>query len=75
MVTDNPNLISRKAMEAMQNTGGSGEPLLSEILQKVKDELIEEKQKLADKKALVFLINLGKTKNPSNLKGKRHRKG
>ena len=35
MVTDNPNLISRKAMEAMQNTGGSGEPLLSEILQKV----------------------------------------
>ena len=35
MVTDNPNLISRKAMESMQNTGGSGEPLLSEILQKV----------------------------------------
>jgi hypothetical protein len=35
MVTENPNLISRRAMEAMQTTGGSAEPLLSEILQKV----------------------------------------
>jgi len=35
MVTQNPNLMSREAMQAMTNTSGSGEELLSEILQKV----------------------------------------
>ena len=35
MVTQNPNIISKKAMEAMNSTHGSGEMLLSEILTKV----------------------------------------
>jgi len=35
MVTDNPNLISRKAMNAMATTDGSSAELLSEILTKV----------------------------------------
>lgn len=35
MVTDNPNLISKKAMTAMSSTSGSGRPLVSEIFTKV----------------------------------------
>ena len=35
MVQQNPNLISKAAMTAMQSTSGSSEPLLSEILTKV----------------------------------------
>ena len=35
MVTQNPNLMSKEAMQAMSSTTGSGEVLLSEILQKV----------------------------------------
>ena len=35
MVTDNPNLISKKAMTTMSSTSGSGRPLVSEIFTKV----------------------------------------
>lgn len=35
MAQDNPNLISRKAMEATTSTDGSGVVLMSEVLQKV----------------------------------------
>jgi hypothetical protein len=35
MAQDNPNLISRKAMEAMSSTSGSAYPLISEIFLKV----------------------------------------
>lgn len=35
MVTDNPNLISRKSMATMSSTSGSGKPLVSEIFTKV----------------------------------------
>ena len=35
MAQDNPNLISRKAMEAMASTSGSSYPLISEIFLKV----------------------------------------
>ena len=35
MAQDNPNLISRKAMEAMSSTSGSSYPLISEIFLKV----------------------------------------
>ena len=35
MAQDNPNLISRKAMEAMASTSGSAYPLISEIFLKV----------------------------------------
>jgi|TARA_B100000287_G_scaffold369632_1_gene366611 hypothetical protein len=35
MAQDNPNLISRKAMEAMAGTAGSSYPLVSEIFLKV----------------------------------------
>ena len=34
-MADNPNLISKKAMEAMANTSGSSYPLMSEIFLKV----------------------------------------
>jgi len=35
MVTQNPNLISQKAMEAMNSTTGTGTVLMSEVLTKV----------------------------------------
>lgn len=35
MVQDNPNLMSRKAMQATTSTDGSGVVLMSEVLQKV----------------------------------------
>jgi hypothetical protein len=35
MAQDNPNLISKKAMEAMSTTSGSSYPLISEIFLKV----------------------------------------
>ena len=35
MVTQNPNLIPPKAMEAMASTGGSGRLLFSEVFTKI----------------------------------------
>ena len=35
MVTQNPNLISQKAMQAMNSTTGTGTVLMSEVLTKV----------------------------------------
>jgi len=43
-MADNPNLISKKAMEAMANTSGSSYPLMSEIFLKVTTQKINLKR-------------------------------
>ena len=44
MATQNPNLISKKAMEAMAGTAGSSDPVISEIYTKVNNAKDEPKK-------------------------------
>ena len=54
MVTDNPNLISRKTMQATSQTDGSSVVLVSEVLTKVNNA----KDKPKKVQVLKYHINL-----------------
>ena len=60
MVQDNPNLISKKAMNAMSSTAGSGRPLVHEIFTKVNNAKDKPKKiavlKQYDSPALRMLV-------------------